>query len=215
MTLVIIESVLFLLILIVVFYYKTLSRPQLGEGELGPFTIVYIKDLSTPWTTAKKIKEIQEYLKSKDLMSNTYVRYYMTDPSKSKNKKIPSVIGAVIGDQMIPKVEEPFEVTTLTKRYVAYAANENRLLGMNPMVLYPRLFAYMDVMNYKPENDRYLEIFHMSDEQDHNGFGEGFYTRICGTIRDKTGEELERDSKRKVYDVNNMIFGKRSGFGRS
>lgn len=115
-------------------------------------------------------------MRDKGIHSDTYICVYMSDPTRTKPEQLKSIVGCVIEGEF-PRVEEPYAVTELARRYVAKAANENQITGMNKTALYPRLLAYMDVMGYAKASDQFIEIFHLGEGQ--YGFGKGFYSEIC------------------------------------
>lgn len=211
MTLVFIESALFFLIMFFVIYFKVLSKPKLGEDKIGPFRLLYLKNAGSTWTTAQKIKEVRKYLKEQGITADIYVCMYTKDPSKVRGPVV-SIVGAVLEPGVNPEIRDPYASFTMPERYVAYAENENKVIGLNTMFLYPRLHAYMDLMNYTPDSENIIELYYMSPYN--KGFGKGFQTRVCCKVRSLTDQEIENKKDEKPLDPNQMIFGKKSGFGR-
>ncbi len=213
MILTIIEIVIFTAFITAILYFKILSRPQLGEREIGPYTIVYVRNIGSTWSTVGRIKELRDYLGTRGITSRLYISIYLADPAQSDTNEIPGLVGAVIDDDHLPTVEEPYAITTVAARYTATAANANRLIALNKNSLYPPLKAYMNTNGYINAEDEYIELYHMDE---HNGFGHGFYTEVCTKIRKQTDEELEETQKyeNRGIDAASMLFGGKGRFGK-
>lgn len=212
MTLIIIETLTFLVLISLVLYMKVLSPVQLGERTIGPFDIVYIRNIGSTWSAAGKIKELQKYLKTKGMAADMYINIYLADPTKT-SEAVPSIIGAVITDNELPEVEEPFGTMTIAPRYVATAANGNKVIGLNKNALYPQLRAYMNVQGYTNQSDEFIELYHMGQK---NGFDKGFYTEVCTRVRKQTETELEENEKyeNRGMDAASVLFGGKNRFGK-
>lgn len=200
----IVEVAVSAVILLFLFYFKVLTRPTIGEKEQGPFRVVYIKNVGLPVNTPKKVKEIQNYLQTRGIQTDTFLCMYLVDPRSSKGKAIPSIIGGVIDDDLDLEIDEPYKITTFAKHYAAFATNGNRLIGWNKNILYPRLFAYMNLMGYTNLSERFLEIYHMGEQ---HSFGKGFSSEVSCKIREMSYEELEEKQKQNL-DSRSIIFGK-------
>ncbi|KUG04222.1 hypothetical protein ASZ90_018443 [hydrocarbon metagenome] len=213
MTLTIIEIAFFVAFIAAILYFKILSRPQLGEREIGPYTIVYLRSIGSTWSTIGKIKELRKYLGSKDIKSRLYICIYLSDPTKMDTNTIPGIVGAVIDDANLPVVEEPYAITTVAPRYAATAANANRLIALNKNALYPLLRAYMNTNGYTNAEEEYIELYHMDEG---NGFGNGFYTEVCTKIRKQTDEELKETEayENRGIDAASTLFGGQGRFGK-
>ncbi len=213
MTLTIIEIVFFIAFIAAILYFKILSRTQLGEREIGPYTIVYVRSIGSTWSTTGKIKELRKYLKSKGIESKQYISIYLADPTQIDTNTIPGIVGAVIDDDHFPAVEEPYAITTVAPRYAATAANANRLIALNKNTLYPQLRAYMNTKGYTNSEEEYIELYHMDEG---NGFGNGFYTEVCTKIRKQTEEELKEteEYENRGIDAASKLFGGKGRFGK-
>ncbi len=213
MTLTIIEIVFFVSFIAAILYFKILSHPQLGEKEIGPYTIVYVRNIGSTWSTIGKIKELKKYLGSKGIKSRLYISIYLTDPTIIDTNTIPGLVGAVIDDADLPLVEEPYAITTVAPRYVATAANANRLIALNKNALYPLLRAYMNTNGYTNAEEEYIELYHLDER---NGFGNGFYTEVCTKIRKQTEEELKETEayENRGIDAASKLFGGNGRFGK-
>jgi len=212
MTLIIIETLTFLVLITLVLHFKVLSRTQLGEREIGPFDVVYFRNIGTTWSAAGKIKELKKYLSTKGIVADQYINVYLKDPTKTA-QAVPSIIGAVLNETELPEVEEPFGTMTITPRYVATAANGNRIIGLNKNTLYPQLKAYMNVQGYTNQSEEFIEIYHMGEK---NGFDNGFYTEVCTRVRKQTEKELEETEKyeNRGMDAASVLFGGKGRFGK-
>lgn len=212
MVLTIIETIAFIVIIALVFHFKVLSRTQLGEREIGPFTIIYIKHAGTAWSIPSKIKELQKYLYTIGSRTDLYICIYLADPTECSDA-IPCIVGAIINDSQLPDVQEPFNTMTLASRYVATAASGNRIIGLNKTVLYPQLKAYMNVNGYTNAAEEFIEIYHMGKN---NGFGKGFYTEVCTRVRPMTEEErIELEKyENSGMDAASLLFGGKKRFGK-
>lgn len=212
MILITIETLTFLLLMFLILHFKVLSRSQLGEREIGPFNIVYIRNIGTSWTIASKIRDLKKYLKTKGIKSDLYINIYLADPTKS-SKAVPCIIGAIIDEKDLPLIEEPFETMTISPRYVATAASGNRIIGLNKNTLYPQLKAYMNVHGYINQSNEFIELYHMGEN---NNIGKGFFTEVCTRVRKQTDEELLETEKHENRGMNaaNVLFGGKNRFGK-
>jgi len=213
MTLIIIEIIIFVTFITGILYFKVLSRTQLGEREIGPYNIIFLRHVGSTWSTAGKIKELRTYLDSKGIKANLYLSIYLADPCKQDVTTIPAIIGAVIDDDNLPIVEEPFGITTIAPRYVATAANANRLIGLNKSALYPHLKAYMNTQGYTNIGEEYIELYHMGER---NSFDKGFYTEVCTKIRKQTDAEIKEteEYENRGMDAASVLFGGKGRFGK-
>lgn len=212
MVLIIIESIALVVMIALVLHFRVLSHTQLGEREIGPFTIIYTKHVGTTWTIPSKIKELQKYLHTIGTKTDLYISIYLADPTESSDP-IPSIVGAIIKESQLPKTQEPFKIMTLAPRYVATAASGNRIIGLNKTTLYPQLKAYMNIQGYTNEAPEYIELYHMGDN---NSFGKGFYTEVCTRVRPQTEEELRKteEYENRGMDAASLLFGGKKRFGK-
>jgi hypothetical protein len=212
MVLTIIESIAFFVLIALVLHFRVLSRTQLGEREIGPFSIVYTKHVGTTWTIPSKIKEVQKYLHTIDIKTDLYISIYLADPTESSDP-IPCIVGAVIDDSQLPDVQEPFHTMTLAPRYVATVASGNRIIGLNKTVVYPQLRAYMNIHGYTNAAEEFIEFYHMGKN---NSFGKGFYTEVCTRVRPQTEEELRKteEYENRGMDAASLLFGGKKRFGK-
>lgn len=212
MTLIVVESLLFITMIAAILYFKVLSRPLLAEKNIGPFNIVYMRNIGSAWSITGKIKELEKYLSDQGLESDLYMCIHLNDPSAA-NKAIPGIVGAVLNEDDLPQVEEPFATATITSRRVASAANGNRIIGLNKNILYPSLRAFMNVNGYTNAAEEYIELYHTGKDKK---FGKGFYTEVCTRIRQQTEEEMSATEKyeSRGIDAASLLFGGKGRFGK-